>query len=158
AAQNTLRRLEREEQTGNLGPISRLLLHLDNNFGTAQTLIAEMLEKRDQWLRHTGSAAHLIKAREQLERSFQKLIIAELEKLQSVFTDDIAQEIVAVCRFAGLPDHQSNDLEEWRAMANLLLTKSGTLRKKPENTIFARNYPLKKRCEALLARLRGEDA
>src|SRR5579871_625142 len=54
AALNTLKRLEEEERSCADGPISRLLLHLDNQFATAQRLISQMLEKRDQWLRLTG--------------------------------------------------------------------------------------------------------
>src|SRR3954468_4380115 len=33
-----------------------LLMHLDNNFDTATSMLASMLAKRDQWLRKTGDA------------------------------------------------------------------------------------------------------
>jgi ATP-dependent helicase/nuclease subunit A len=157
AAQNTLRRLEFEERLGELGPVSRLLLHLDNHFGNAQTLIAEMLEKRDQWLRFTGGRVDLTGIREKLERSFQKLIVAELETLHAAFDDDVAREIVSVCGLAVMPGVQSSDLEKWRAMANSLLTKGGELRKQPDRSVFHKNHPLKGRCQALLARLRDEE-
>jgi ATP-dependent exoDNAse (exonuclease V) beta subunit len=157
AAQNTLRRLEREERNGELGPVSRLLLHLDNNFGSAEMLIAEMLEKRDQWLRHTGATPHHTVARANLERSFQKLIVSELEKLHALFDEPIAREIIAVCDIAGAPGSRSSDLERWRAMANVLLTKSGGLRKQPDNKVYFKTHPLRGRCEALLARLRDDE-
>jgi len=37
-------------------PVARLLAHLDNNVGEATALLAEMLARRDQWLRQTGAA------------------------------------------------------------------------------------------------------
>jgi len=46
--------------------VARLLAHLDNNIGTAASLIAAMLARRDQWLRKTGVAP----TREQLEAAF----------------------------------------------------------------------------------------
>jgi ATP-dependent exoDNAse (exonuclease V) beta subunit len=45
----------------------RLLVHLDNNVGTAVSMIAGMLAKRDQWLRKTGLAP----TRSELERNLQ---------------------------------------------------------------------------------------
>ncbi|MEQ1882258.1 MAG: UvrD-helicase domain-containing protein, partial [Burkholderiales bacterium] len=44
-------------------PAVRLLAHLDNNIADATSLLAEMLERRDQWLRKTGEAP----TREELE-------------------------------------------------------------------------------------------
>ena len=37
-------------------PAERLLAHLDNNVDTARMLLANMLRRRDQWLRKTGGA------------------------------------------------------------------------------------------------------
>jgi ATP-dependent helicase/nuclease subunit A len=37
-------------------PVARLLAHLDNNVADAAALLAEMLARRDQWLRQTGEA------------------------------------------------------------------------------------------------------
>ncbi len=50
AARNTLTHLE----NGHAG-LAHLLLHLDNDFQRARQLISQMLERRDQWLRHTGA-------------------------------------------------------------------------------------------------------
>jgi len=48
AASRTLRGLD--------PPSARLLAHLDNNVADATRLLAQMLERRDQWLRKTGGA------------------------------------------------------------------------------------------------------
>ena len=51
AARNTLSHLEEGNEA-----IADLLLHLDNDFQRAVQLISQMLERRDQWLRHTGAS------------------------------------------------------------------------------------------------------
>ncbi len=52
AARNTLSHLEEGNQA-----LADLLLHLDNDFQRAAQLIAQMLAKRDQWLRYIGRFA-----------------------------------------------------------------------------------------------------
>ena len=47
-------------------PVASLLAHLDNNVAEATALLAEMLERRDQWLRSTGAAP----TRAELEADF----------------------------------------------------------------------------------------
>ena len=158
AAHQTLRRLEVEERRRELGPISQLLLHLDNDFGRAASLIAQMLEKRDQWLRHTGVNADLAEVRAELERSLQRLIVAELECLDACFDVETAAEIAAIREASGVPEPTLDDLAEWNEIADLLLTKSGELRKRVDRGMgFHRTHPLKQRCEALLSKLQGKD-
>src|SRR5687767_9260163 len=48
-------------------PACKLLVHLDNNVETATSMIASMLERRDQWLRKTGLAP----TRTELEAALQ---------------------------------------------------------------------------------------
>ena len=157
AAHNTLRRLQDEERDGALGPVSKLLLHLDNQFATASSLIAQMLEKRDQWLRHVGVNTDLARVRAELERSLRKLIAAELERLHACFDADVANEIVALRELQSFPQPVLDNLADWEKVADLLLTKSGELRKRVGRSIgFHPNHPHKRRCEELLSRLGGE--
>ena len=109
------------------------LLHLDNDFQRARQLIAQMLEKRDQWLRHIGVK------REVLEYSLQRLILKELEHLRDSFDNGAAGE--------SFPEPRLEDLGNWGELADLLLTQKGELRKRVDT-----------RWERLRASLRDEDA
>ena len=111
AAQNTLGHLEDGNEA-----LADLLLHLDNDFQRAGQLIVQMLEKRDQWLRHIGAA------REETEDSLQQLILNELEQLRDSFDNGAAVE--------SFPEARLEDLGNWREIANLLLTQRGELRKR----------------------------
>jgi ATP-dependent helicase/nuclease subunit A len=142
AARNTISHLEQ----GHPG-LAYVLLHLDNDFQRARQLISQMLERRDQWLRHTGA-----NLRSELEGSFQRLIMEELTQLRDAFDDNIAAEIALLCELDRFPGASLEDLDDWKKIADLLLTKSGDLRKRMTG------HPLKARCEQLFASLRGEDA
>jgi ATP-dependent helicase/nuclease subunit A len=129
AARKTLGHLEE----GNQG-LADLLLHLDNDFQRAGQLIAQMLEKRNQWLRHVGAE------RGETEDSLQRIILTELEQLRDSFADGAAEGI--------FPEAGMEDLANWKEMAELLLTQKGELRKNKVD----------RRYESLWASLRGEDA
>ncbi|HLJ50444.1 MAG TPA: UvrD-helicase domain-containing protein [Bryobacteraceae bacterium] len=88
--------------------IASLLLHLDNNFERVQSLVAGMLEKRDQWLRHVGAM------RDQVERCLATIVEEEIAGLR------------ASAREAGL----RAEPDDWREFANELLTQDGKWRKK----------------------------
>lgn len=122
AARNTLTHLE----TGHQG-IAYLLLHLDNDFQRARQLIAQMLEKRDQWLRHIGADL-----RKELEESLQRLILGDLAQLRDAFPDDLAAEVALLCGFDCFPGARIEDLSSWGRVADLLLTKDGGLRKRSQ--------------------------
>jgi ATP-dependent helicase/nuclease subunit A len=128
AARNTLSHLEEGNEA-----LAILLLHLDNDFQRATQLIGQMLATRDHWLRHMGLS------REELEDSLQRSILAELEKLRGAFGDDAVVDI--------LPEVRLEDLDNWKEVADLLITQKGTLRKRVDA-----------RCERLFASLHGEDA
>jgi ATP-dependent exoDNAse (exonuclease V) beta subunit len=73
ASRNTLRHVEHDNPA-----VSFLLLHLDNDYAAAERLIAQMIERRDQWLRHTGVNPDFTRVRAELELSLQRLILREL--------------------------------------------------------------------------------
>jgi ATP-dependent helicase/nuclease subunit A len=120
AARNTLAHLE----TGHAG-LAYLLLHLDNDFQRARQLISQMLEKRDQWLRHVGADLRM-----ELEQSLQRLILDELERLRDEFPGDVAKEVARLCELDCFPDARLEHLSTWGKIADVLLTKNGDLRKR----------------------------
>ena len=142
AARNTLSHLEQ----GHEG-LAYVLLHLDNDFQRARQLISQMLERRDQWLRHLGA-----NLRGDLEGSLQRLILQELRSLRQVFDEGTAAEITFLCELERFPSASLEDLDGWRTVSDLLLTKGGDLRKR------STGHPLKARCEQLFASLRSEEA
>ncbi len=102
---------------GNPEAIGTVLLHLDNNFTRAQNLIAQMLEKRDQWLRHVAQPG----IREQVERCFERIIEAELHALR---------EAAVRAGLTSVPHTAASDLPAWTQIAKDLLTQENEWRKR----------------------------
>jgi ATP-dependent helicase/nuclease subunit A len=153
AARNTLRHIE----SGNEA-LAYLLLHLDNDFYAAERLLVQMLERRDQWLRHTGVNPDFDKVRADLEDSLQRLILTGLRRLCEGFSPDIAAEIALLRELDRFPEARLEDLPQWTVVADLLLTGDSEWRKRVNKTLgFPPNHPYKSRCEALLASLQRED-
>lgn len=147
------------------GPaVARVLAHLDNDYAALTGLLAAMIERRDQWLRHLGGVIDVAAVRPVLERAFQRIIEEAVAAARASAPAFLAAELPPLARYAvsscvgltGLP----HDLPQWRGIADLLLTKEGTWRKSvTKRQGFppgARNE--KDRCLQLLASLEGHDA
>jgi len=133
AARNTLRHASDNAALGSV------LLHLDNDFNQAEKLIVEMLEKRDQWLRHTGAAS----VRAELEASIGRLIGRRLRELRTQLLAELGTGSDSI------PGGDIDNLPDWIALADLLLTTNGKWRKRVEKG---------SRQEALLARLQRSES
>ncbi len=123
AARNTLHRVDDGNEA-----LASILLHLDNDFNAAERLIVQMLQKRDQWLRHAVATS----VRTDLEASLGRLIQHRLEELRAAFDADLAQEIAKLLALDRFPGPQPEDLPQWNAVAELLLTKEGKWRKRAD--------------------------
>lgn len=131
--------------------IARALRHVDNDWGKLERLVAEMLARRDQWLRLITPGSD----REILEASFARLIGVELRRAADVIPDDLMTALAAIGRFAGAhaardkpesrvaalaglktaPPAELEHLASWQGFTELLLTRQGTWRKRIDKGI-----------------------
>lgn len=122
--------------------IGTLLDHLDNNLSVAESLMATMLARRDQWLRHIHGQ-NTEESRALLESVLQHVVVEGLTKVDQEIAPLLKEELWSLALFAGTnlkssvflkedsfpkphPDYQ----EQWLALTELLLTKSGDWRKR----------------------------
>ena len=148
AARRTLSQLDEGDRWATF--VGRVLMHLDNNVELAEPLLADMLARRDQWLRYVADPdARLIHretleaaladvtldALEALRRSCPLAIEPELCALARYAATNLAQsgkpsEIVMLAELASLPGTALDDVASWRALAKLLLTDDGLVRQR----------------------------
>ncbi len=151
AATETLQMLD-SPQTRDMvaAALSKLLSHLDNNFGTVEKLLATMLASRDQWLRHVVGNPEVERLRNDLEDSLREILEAALGELAAIFPERFKTETVELAQFAagnlsrngksgdvlacdglqGFPATSVDALEQWRGLAGLFLTGLGTRRQR----------------------------
>ncbi len=128
------------EQFG--GVVHDALRYFDNDTYKLTQLLAEMLAKRDQWLPYTQSS----NTAEAAEAALTTMISADIQTAADSLPARLQQALMPVARFAAsnltndapiasLLDWQTpiqpspEALQQWRTIADLLLTSAGTLRK-----------------------------
>lgn len=147
AARNTIAILESDTHWSE--SIEHLAGHLDNRLEYLQSLICNMLSKRDQWLRHVADPAHPAIDRVNLESALGSLVEDRLLDLSARWPKELNEQISSLMVFAqdnlvtagiegefvsasftGFPGDKLEDLKSWRFIADFLLTGEGALRKK----------------------------
>ena len=112
AARRTIELLETEAWNED---VAALLMHLDNDFQALQGLLAGMLARRDQWLRHVAGAGDLESIRPMLERALQNVIHDGVEQARALVSPQFAIEMAAISVAAAA--HLTAEGKEGRALA-----------------------------------------
>ncbi|MGB9428682.1 MAG: UvrD-helicase domain-containing protein [Gammaproteobacteria bacterium] len=176
AARRTLALLE-QGSAAQSAALATLLQHLDNDLPRLMGLLADMLPRRDQWLRHTGTAGGA--GRRELELAFAHETEHQLQMLRTLLPNQNADEIVALAAHAGhvlhtqgktsvlagcaglerLPACVPAALPQWRGLAELLLTKDGNWRSSLDARLgFEPKSDEKARALGLLAELNTNES
>ncbi len=149
AARRTLAELEGEGSWS--AAIERLLRHLDNDLPKLGAMLATLLGRRDQWLRHVLGGSR----RGELERGLANAVEAALSAVRAAVPREAARELVALARVAcgdlqaegkeseilaclslvELPGCQPEELPAWRGIAALLLTTEDKWRRSADTRI-----------------------
>ena len=147
AARNTLAELENDNAWSSA--VERLLSHLDNNLVVVSQLLATMLARRDQWLRHVADRHSVRIERASLEQALTEVIADALGAVAACMPRVLEGELTTLARYAAdnlrlaqvnsdivacldisvLPGNQAQQLPLWRGIAELLLTQGGDWRK-----------------------------
>ena len=140
AAENTLLLINDDEYKSS---VSSVLLSLDNHVDRFYRLIEEMLAKREQWLpRLFIDGALDISSLESISKT---LITDYLEDLRGIAQNALGDNFFSllkvskredISQISKLPGSSIKDLKDWRAIADILITKSSkNWRKKIDVTI-----------------------
>ncbi|MEW5837771.1 MAG: UvrD-helicase domain-containing protein [Pseudomonadota bacterium] len=136
-----------DEDDADARALEILLPHLGNNLARVRDLLAAMLARRDQWLRHTQNVD-----RRALEAALVNQVDAELDRLHRLLPSGLRDEISTVAatlcahleqqgvddgdarmhwQVKSWPAPLAAELGRWQGLANLLLTQGGTWLKSP---------------------------
>ncbi len=132
-----------------------VLEHVDNNTGLYIAYLTQMLATRDQWLPFVGAGLlndeESLALRGRFEHNLEQTVSEHLQKTRAAIEPDVARTLAGLSQYAarqlieagasehavcalhemdGLPGTATESVAQWKGVAELLLTKSGTLRKK----------------------------
>ncbi len=153
--------------------VAEALAFMDNNAGRLERLLIAMLGRRDQWLQH-ASRIESGAMKGEVEAGFAALIERDLAAVGDLLDGRLQSLLMPLARFAAanVPETLDfifdwnfrltvgiADLPRWQAVATLLMTGTGTIRKTVDKRI---GFPAdkefadqKKAMLELLAELRG---
>ncbi|MDE2389201.1 MAG: UvrD-helicase domain-containing protein, partial [Betaproteobacteria bacterium] len=140
AAQASLESIEQDHAMAQ--DIVRVLEHLDNDRARVEALLADMLARRDHWLRHLHA-----RTREELESALQNSRQNALQFVFRLFPAEMHSELLALLRYAAAnltaagkslaimlgnssDSLSATDAGQWQGIAELLLTQKGDWRKR----------------------------
>jgi ATP-dependent helicase/nuclease subunit A len=177
AAHATVQALGGEDEAA--AAARRVLRHLDNNVAELERMLAAMLAKRDQWLRHLEGAGSGDEVRARLEEALGHAIRGALAEVRRAIPEEHAAELVELAAFAAqratkdnteklaacrqlarLPGVETADMPAWLGLVHLLVTGGGTWRAAGgmhSGMGFPKESEEKDRITALLDALRGND-
>lgn len=132
-----------EEDDAHADDVARALAHVDNDAMRLTGLLADMLARRDQWLRH---ALDKSQSWQHAESALRELVSRDLRRVAEVLPARTQEALMPVARFAAgnlADDHalaplrdwqralpaEPEELPMWRAVAALLLTDKDEPRK-----------------------------
>ncbi len=147
AAERTLLALEdggNKNATSWSDAVAKLLAHLDNDLPKLKELLANMLERRNQWLRYIADDNI---SREKLDEAFTYNFSAILRRAREAITN--SEELIECIKYAAknlqdegkesliiqcagldaLPEANPDALAQWRGIVELLLTRENSWRK-----------------------------
>jgi ATP-dependent exoDNAse (exonuclease V) beta subunit len=131
-----------EEAGEHADDVARALAHVDNDATRLAGLLADMLARRDQWLRH---ALDKSQSWQHAEAALRELVVRDMRRVADVLPGRTQEALMPVARFAAgnvADDHpmavlrdwwrvlpaEPEELPMWRGVAELLLTKEGGAR------------------------------
>ena len=130
AAEETLLLIEDDEYQK---IISSVLLYLDNDVDRFYRLVEEMLKKREQWLPKIYAEGaldinHIEDFSCELITDHLKLLRAKAEKILSpnffsLLRVNVREDVSKITNFPGI---EVSDLEEWKIISELLITKNNS--------------------------------
>ncbi|MFV2059856.1 MAG: UvrD-helicase domain-containing protein [Gammaproteobacteria bacterium] len=137
--------------------LGNLLQYQDNRMDKVQQLIADMLGRRDQWLRHVADLDHEQLRRDQIEPVLKRIVEQTLLKLTKVIPEILTKQLPGLIQFAAsnvaqesvikccsnlqdIPEATVDELPQWFAIAELLLTTDNNFRK-PKGVNIKTGFP-----------------
>ncbi len=140
--------------------VEQLLAHLDNDVGRVEGLLADMLRRRDHWLRHVHG-----KERDELESALRNARSDALGRLRGQLPAGLAAELKTIADYAfGNLDRGGfgDAIDDWALLARVFLTGDDGWRQRLTKTegfpAGKPAQPWKERAAALFASLGAHDA